>query len=67
MNRWQWGDWGQGLWGHGRPVARMCIQVYHYLPGIDYWMDMSLSKLAGLVLDRDTWHAAVQVLTKSRT
>ena len=30
-------------------------------------MDMSLSKLREMVKDRETWHAAVRGVTKSRT
>ena len=30
-------------------------------------MDMSLSKLQGLVMDREAWHVAVYGISKSRT
>ena len=42
-------------------------QKMRWLDGINDWMDVNLSELRELVMDREAWRAAILVVTKSQT
>ena len=57
--------------GDGKPLQLSCLENpmnrMRWLEGITDSVDMSVSELQELVMDREAWHAVIHEVAKSRT